>query len=187
MLLESMKTRVKRLQDHYDFEYHLTTFGRKASTTLRIGGKAVILGYFHQHHAAYDHALGYVTDGERFLFIDGGGNHTTRYDRRAIRAERLFRRNIQQQHGTCAAIVLLIFHAFVAGMSIDEIITLFRDLTTDTFHRVIVHYIKEHKLPVDMRDDTEPPLNDDSRMVYAAIEAVIGAPTKRGRKPQPHN
>ena len=69
-------------------------------------------------------ALGYISDhGNRWLFIDGGGNHATYYDERALAAERLFTRDKQvwRESDLLKVIVMIIIHVFVAGMSIEEI------------------------------------------------------------------
>ena len=63
-------------------------------------------------------------------------------------------------------IVLLIMHRFVAGMSNDSIMTLFRPLTSNTFHRVLVRYIQEQRLTtLDMSDEPAPRLDDPSGML----------------------
>lgn len=61
-------------------------------------------------------------------------------DERTMPADWLFRSNVQGQCKTCSVIVHTgVIHMFVAGLDIDGgIIALFRQLSRDTLHRVLL-------------------------------------------------
>ena len=174
MNIDTLIWKLRRMCRDNDMQFRQNQMGRKTLKPPTDGKKTVVFvsHSWQEGGVTYSHALAYLydTDGSH-RFVDGGGERTTYYSTlRLPAAFRLFSKDVQGEHETCAVYVLLSVHLFAVGVNFVAIKRMFeRDsiaINDDTVCRYMERYHK--RAYTNMRlsyDDTATSLNKFQRIV----------------------